>query len=142
VTDPVSHAPVSGEGGPTVEMASVQVPADPAFLTVVRTCTAALAARRDFTLDDIEDLRIAVDEAAAMLLTDAVPGSDLTVTFELLEDAVRVHVATRTLDGSGPDQETFAWTVLQALTDDLAAGSEGDLVTVMLLKRRADALAA
>ncbi len=44
------------------------VPADGSYLAVLRTATAGLAARLQFTLDEIEDLRIAVDEACAMLL--------------------------------------------------------------------------
>ena len=39
-----------------------------AYLSVLRDATAGLAARLDFTLDEIEDLRIAIDEACAMLL--------------------------------------------------------------------------
>ena len=38
----------------------LRLPADSAYLAVLRTTTAGLAARLDFTLDDIEDLRIAV----------------------------------------------------------------------------------
>ena len=41
------------------------VPADGSYLAVLRTATAGLAARLQFTLDEIEDLRIAVDEAPA-----------------------------------------------------------------------------
>ena len=50
------------------DQVTVRMPADGAYLSVLRTATAGLAARLDFTLDDIEDLRIAVDEACAMLL--------------------------------------------------------------------------
>ena len=50
------------------------MPAEGAYLSVLRTATAGLAARLDFTLDEIEDLRIAVDEACAMLLAQAIPG--------------------------------------------------------------------
>ena len=51
----------------------LRIPADSAYLAVLRTATAGLAARLDFTLDDIEDLRIAVDEACAMVLPQARP---------------------------------------------------------------------
>ena len=44
------------------------VPADGGYLGVLRTATAGLAARLQLRLDEIEDLRIAVDEACAMLL--------------------------------------------------------------------------
>ena len=47
------------------------MPADTAYVAVLRTTTAGLAARLDFTLDDIEDLRIAVGEACAMVLEQA-----------------------------------------------------------------------
>ena len=54
---------------------TIQMPAEGAYLSVLRTATAGLAARLDFTLDEIEDLRIAVDEACGMLLGQAAPGS-------------------------------------------------------------------
>ena len=55
---------------PDVEL---RLPADSAYVSVLRTTTAGLAARLDFTVDDIEDLRIAVDEACAMVLPQADP---------------------------------------------------------------------
>ncbi len=54
--------------GTGADQVTVRMPADGAYLSVLRTATAGLAARLDFTLDDIEDMRIAVDEACAMLL--------------------------------------------------------------------------
>ena len=50
------------------DVVRLRLPAVGAYLSVLRTATAGLAARLDFTLDEIEDLRIAVDEACAMLL--------------------------------------------------------------------------
>ena len=55
----------------------ISMPASSAYLAVLRTATAGLAARLDFTIDEIEDLRIAVDEACAMLLPQAVPGAEI-----------------------------------------------------------------
>ena len=71
----------------------VCMPAEGAYLSVLRTATAGLAARLDFTLDEIEDLRIAVDEACAMLLSQAIPGTNLECDFDLgadLDDDHRV----------------------------------------------------
>ena len=50
---------------------SLRVPADGAYVSVLRTMTAGLAARLDFTVDDIEDLRIAIGEACALVLPQA-----------------------------------------------------------------------
>ena len=115
----------------------IKLPAAGAYLSVLRTATAGLAARLDFTFDEIEDLRIAVDEACAMLLSKAVAGADLECAFELSEDAIDVAVSVPTVDGQPPSRDTFAWTVLSALAGevDSAAGVD-NRVTITLLKRR------
>src|SRR6266699_583394 len=62
-------APAQADRDTTRDHVTVCMPAEGAYLSVLRTATAGLAARLDFTLDEIEDLRIAVDEACAMLLS-------------------------------------------------------------------------
>ena len=69
----MSETPSTG-GRADVEL---RLPADSAYASVLRTTTAGLAARLDFTIDDIEDLRIAVGEANAMVLEHADAGTDL-----------------------------------------------------------------
>jgi serine/threonine-protein kinase RsbW len=119
---------------PDVEL---RIPADSAFLAVLRTATAGLAARLDFTLDDIEDLRIAVDEACAMLLVQALPGADITCEFQLEGEVMTVTVSVLTIDGEEPSRDTFAWTVLTALAGDVTSGSDADKrVTITLCKHR------
>src|SRR3954462_3442143 len=122
---------------PGRDVVELRVPAQPAYLAVLRTATAGLAARLDFTLDEIEDLRIAVDEACAMLLAQAVPGADLDCTFTLSGDSIRVSVSVLTLDGQQPSRDTFAWTVLSALAGEVDSEADvDDRVTITLLKRR------
>jgi serine/threonine-protein kinase RsbW len=112
----------------------LRIPADSAYLAVLRTATAGLAARLDFTLDDIEDLRIAVDEACAMVLPQARPDSDLTCTFDL--DAARLTVAVSAECDSPrpPNRDGFAWTVLAALTNEVSAEVDGNTLTVTLAR--------
>lgn len=119
------------------DVVTVRLPADSAYLSVLRTATAGLAARLDFNLDEIEDLRIAIDEACAMLLAQAVPGTDLTCEFELTDDAISIGVSVLTVDGRQPSRDTFAWTVLSSLAGDVDAevGAD-DRVTIVLQKRR------
>jgi serine/threonine-protein kinase RsbW len=123
----------------TRDVVVLRLPADGAYLSVLRTATAGLASRLDFTIDDIEDLRIAVDEACAMLLSHAVPGADLTCEFELHEGVLRVAVSVQTSDGEQPSRDTFAWTVLSALAGEVDSGvDEDNRVTITLQKRRID----
>jgi serine/threonine-protein kinase RsbW len=116
---------------------TVRMPAEGAYLSVLRTATAGLAARLDFTLDEIEDLRIAVDEACAMLLSQAIPGSDLECSFRLGKDTMTVSVSVRCLEPRAPADDTFAWTVLSALAGSVDAKvGPGDLLTIVLRKSR------
>jgi serine/threonine-protein kinase RsbW len=121
---------------PDVEL---RIPADSAYLAVLRTATAGLAARLDFTLDDIEDLRIAVDEACAMVLPQARKGSDLTCSFDLAPTRLTVAVAAECDDPRPPDRNGFAWTVLSALTSEVSADVDGSRLTVTLARGTADA---
>ena len=94
------------------------VPASTSFLAIVRTATAGLAARLRLSFDEIEDLRIAVDEACGMVLAlPGTPSSDeatLTCRYEVLADGLAVRVSAA-VDGSAalPAEQSFAWQVLR-----------------------------
>jgi serine/threonine-protein kinase RsbW len=120
------------------------VPASGAYLGVLRTATAGLAARLQFTLDEIEDLRIAVDEACAMLLAVAsekpVLGDtvELSCRFTVTNDALTVEttVPVGSPDEKLPGGESFAWQVLSALADEVSAEVDGRQARIRLTKRR------
>ena len=95
----------------------VRVPADGAFVSVLRTTTAGLAARLDFTLDVVEDMRIAVGEACAMVLPESDPVGDLTAEFFLGSGSIRVVVSVPCAEPIRPDYDSFAWQVLETLAD-------------------------
>jgi serine/threonine-protein kinase RsbW len=119
----------------TVELT---VPADPAYLSVLRTVIASLAARRDFTLDEIDDLRIAVDEAGALLLPHAGPGSRVSAVFGGSADSLHAEVAVTVVPGKTGhlDRSSFAWLVLTALTDSVALDESGQRLSLVLTKAR------
>jgi serine/threonine-protein kinase RsbW len=130
-------APASDVEAAVPDEVTVRIPADGAYLSVLRTATAGLAARLDFTLDEIDDMRIAVDEACAMILGQAVPGGDLECRFSLGQDAMTIGVSVHALTPRAPTGDTFAWTVLSALAGSVDAQvGPGDLVTVVLRKSR------
>src|SRR5215467_8352812 len=94
----------SDRPGPDDKSAVIEltVPAHTAYLVVVRTATAGLAARLSYTLDEIEDLRIAIDEACVMLL--GLPGpiepaeATLTCQFRVSPEALAVTVSAQVAD--------------------------------------------
>jgi serine/threonine-protein kinase RsbW len=121
----------------TQDHVQVCMPAEGAYLSVLRTATAGLAARLDFTLDEIEDLRIAVDEACAMLLSQAIPGTNLECAFDLSAQEMTITVSVIAAEPRIPARDTFAWTVLSALagTVDSKLGPD-DQVSIVLRKHR------
>ncbi|WP_412744809.1 anti-sigma regulatory factor [Krasilnikovia sp. MM14-A1004] len=115
------------------------VPADGGFLSVLRTATAGLAARLHFALDEIEDLRIAVDEACAMLLAIASRGAELACRFAVTDDALTVEVSVPTVRGARlPAESSFAWKVLTALTTAATAEADGRRAMIRLVTRRSE----
>jgi len=135
VTDDARTATAAGTTR-SDDVVELRLPADSAYLSVLRTATAGLAARLDFTLDEIEDLRIAVDEACALLLPDAVPGAAMTCAFALSDRSLAVTVTVPSRTGRVPRRNTFAWTVLTALAGDVDTAVDADgTVSVTLLKR-------
>lgn len=123
--------------GSTDDTVELRLPADSAYLSVLRTATAGLAARLDFTLDEIEDLRIAVDEACALLLADVPSGVELRCRFALTEQQITVTVSAPSRTGRLPRRHTFSWTVLTALAGEVEANLTDDqILTITLLKRR------
>lgn len=124
-------------GSKPADTVVVTLPASSAYLSVLRTATAGLAARLHFTLDEIEDLRIAVDEACAMLLAgEELPDHDLTCRFELDLDEIAVTVMLPSVRRAMPAQDTFAWQVLNALAGKVDATLDDGHLTLALTKRR------
>ena len=98
---------------PDVEL---RLPADRAYVSVLRSLAVGLAVRLDFTLDDLEDLKMAVSEACALLLPEADEGSDLHAEFRLGPDTVVASIGVSATDPRPADVDSWAWQVLSALT--------------------------
>jgi serine/threonine-protein kinase RsbW len=120
----------------------VRVGADPTRLPVLRTVASTIAMRRDFDLDAIADLKIAVDEACAMLVVRASPDSTLSCRFQDTDDEIRVTASILADRDDWPDTSSFGWHVLTTLTDSLdatvtpaAADPGGFMLRIELVKR-------
>lgn len=113
---------------PTVE---IRIAARAALIPTVRAVASDLAARADFDLDAIADLRMAVDEACAVLIDLASPDATLTCVFTVLSDRIEAAVTVPVAGASSVvPTNTFGWRVLQTLADHVEAryepAGEGD----------------
>lgn len=69
---------------------SIQIPASPEYLKVVRLMVSGLASRLRFTIDDIEDLKIGVDELSAYLTGAQGRDGRLDIAFEIHDDRIDI----------------------------------------------------
>jgi serine/threonine-protein kinase RsbW len=121
---------------PRTDTISIVVPARAEFLHVVRTVIGSVAARGNLTIDAIEDLRIAVDEACAQLLV--AKGSSITIRISASQDHVEVVCSTDADIAAWPPegvQHTLAAQVLQGLADDVSWERDGEGPAVRVAKR-------
>jgi serine/threonine-protein kinase RsbW len=73
-----------------VETVAIRIPASPAYVQVVRLVAAGLASRLKFTIDDIEDLKIAVDELCAYLTGAQGREGDIDIRFTVTDDRIEI----------------------------------------------------
>jgi len=118
---------------------SVDVPATPEFVQVLRNVAAGVAARLDMPIDQIEDVRLAVAEAASLLLQET-QATSLRMTVGRDSDTLDV---TLTSDGHvdpWPTDRVLAswpWLVMKGLTDEIRADrAEGAGPSISFTKGR------
>lgn len=100
---------------------TVSIPARTEFVRLLRNVVSSAAARLRFGYDEIDDLRLAVDEACSHLLEARPPPDTVLLTLRLDEDRIDVSVRgdiSPPVWPIGGARETLAWQVLSALTDD------------------------
>jgi serine/threonine-protein kinase RsbW len=117
------------------------VPAAPEYLRLVRLTAAGLASRLGFTFDEVEDLRIAVDELCFHLLGDAdEPGpSDEPRTMDLTYSAGADYISitgSTGLSGAVPEPSELSEQILDALVDEHDVSGSDGLITFRLKKQR------
>jgi serine/threonine-protein kinase RsbW len=118
---------------------SVDVPATPVFVQVLRNVVAGVAARLDMTIDQIEDLRLAVTETASLLLGEGQP-TVLRMTVDRGADRLEVTLTTDGRADPWPTERVSAswpWLVVHGLTDELRADQgEGAGPSISFTKAR------
>ncbi len=69
----------------------ITLPLDTRFISTLRVLCASLAADVGFSVDEIEDLRLAVSEAFS-LLAERQPGGRLTTSFHTVHDRLDIEL--------------------------------------------------
>jgi serine/threonine-protein kinase RsbW len=121
----------------------VSVPPRAEFLALLRTVTGGVAARMQLPLDAIDDLRLAVDEAVAFLLSIDRNASRVEMRLDPTDSELTATIGTDSPIELWPPQgyqETLPWQVIAGLTDgaQITRSERGD-PTITFAKRTLDA---
>lgn len=118
---------------------TVTVPSDPEFLHVLRQLTGGVAARLSLTIDDIDDLKLAVDEAASSMLTRLPSSSEIALALNADVDTLRATISSDALTEPWPIPgllDSLSWKVITGLVGDAKAErDESGRPSIVLLKR-------
>lgn len=74
-----------------MEQVTIKIPASPVYIGVIRLVAAGLATRLRFTIDEIEDLKIGVDELSAYLTGSQGREGDLQITFTIADERIEIR---------------------------------------------------
>jgi serine/threonine-protein kinase RsbW len=119
------------------EEVTLTMPAVPQLLRVARLTAAGLAGRLGFNFDEIEDVKIAVDELCFALVGTKGRDGDLTVTYRLLPDALEIEGSGAFGAGApNPVPNELSAQILDAVVDEHSLTREGDELRFRLRKQR------
>ncbi len=104
-----------------MSIVALTIPAQARHVVLARTAGASVAAHAGFTIDRIDDVRLAIDEAVALSLSYADIDERVGVELELLTSGLEIRIRTATSNVERPSERTFAWMVLATLADELHA---------------------
>ena len=111
----------------------VRVPASAEHVHIVRGVVAAVAARAGASVDDVADLRLIVDEAAARLLSSTSGASSLTVSLARRGGDLEV---TASVDGAPVERSGSAlgWRILSSLADEVEEQGDGSSTWIRVVR--------
>jgi serine/threonine-protein kinase RsbW len=121
-------------GGPI----DLVLPSDASLMRVARLVASGVATFAGFDFDELEDLRIAVDELCAALIEGGT-GSPIALRFDVLGDRVDVD-GTTGVDGAAyfePERYGLSRQILAAVVDTYSIDHSEDQLHVQLCKRGA-----
>jgi serine/threonine-protein kinase RsbW len=118
---------------PPAETVQLRIPASFAFLRLTRLVISGLATQVPFTLDETEDLRIAVDELCSTLIDHSAEGVELVATFTLADRTLAFEATVTT--GSEPvELDELSSHILAAIVDSYSVTSDGTTAVARMEK--------
>ena len=105
---------------------SLTEPADKSMMLVIRLTTAGVLARARLTVDAIDDMKMAVEEACTLMISQQCPPAALCVEFLRLENGLEIHVHSRAEQPCLCGMDAAELDVVRAILGSLADAAEID----------------
>lgn len=121
------------------EHVKLTVPARDEFARTVRMTAAALAGRMGMSIDEVEDVRIAVEEAFLFALGRTPDGEPVTFDFGVEDDVFSLDVGPipASEDHEAGPEARYARFILESVCDTFELAEEGSACSLRLMKKAA-----
>src|SRR4051794_24141256 len=124
----------SGSGVTVSETVRLTIPAALEFVRIARLTASGVATRVGFDVDEIEDLRVAVDELSSILV-DAPGANQLELSFTPAEDGITIEGRAQVDASAAPQIAALTRQILAAVVDDYGVESQDGEATFRCAKR-------
>jgi serine/threonine-protein kinase RsbW len=107
------------------EIVRLSIPAALEFVRIARLTASGVASRLGFDVDEVEDLRVAIDELSSVLV-EAATGRDLDLVFTTRSDGIEMEGRVGYASGAELPIEDLTRQILAAVVDEYSVEvSEG-----------------
>ena len=120
---------------PNDDAVRLSVPAALEYVRIVRLTGSGVASRLGFDIEEIENLRVALDELASMVI-DFAEGGELEITFFTTDNELRITGRAPVADGVEVGVEELTAQILKAVIDDYELRSADGFVQFSCVTRR------
>ncbi|MGL4797269.1 MAG: ATP-binding protein [Paraclostridium sp.] len=128
----------------TCETIKMEVTSNPDYVSIVRLTVSGIANKIGFSLDDIEDIKVAVSEACTNAIKHSLD-EKFYITFSLLENGLTVEIEDKGTgydmnsvaepDLSNPKENGLGLFIIKTLMDEVTTMSKNNEGTIVKMTK-------
>ena len=126
------------------ETIKMEIPANPDYVSILRLTTSGIANKLGFSMDDIEDMKVAVSEACSNAVKHS-EDNKVIINFNLLNNGIQIEIidngkgydvdSIETPDLSNPKEGGLGLFIIQTLMDEVNIESKGNQGTTIKMTK-------
>lgn len=126
------------------ETIKMEIPANPDYVSILRLTTSGIANKLGFSMDDIEDMKVAVSEACSNAVKHS-EDNKVSINFNLLNNGIQIEIidngkgydvdSIETPDLTNPKEGGLGLFIIQTLMDEVNIESKGNQGTTIKMTK-------